>query len=301
MIVFTALAGSAQGLLLALCVVEAAAGVGLLAAPGSAFFLAGAAVVLVLALAGLGAATFHLGRPLRAWRAAAMWRTSWLSREVIVLPAFIGCVALWGLAHLLGAGTLGIGLAACALALALYVCTGMIYAAVLVIREWATPLTPLAFALIGIASGALLAAAVAGFTAPRLTDVLVPAAIGATLVATALRAATMWRNRRLAPRTTLQSAIGIRHPAIRQTAQGSMGGSFNTREFFHGRSAAFVTGARWSAALLGCATPVLLGARAGPAGLAALFLVQLAGIGAERWLFFADGRHPQNLYYQSIS
>ena len=36
--------------------------------------------------------------PQRAWRAAAMWRTSWLSREVIVLPAFIALVALWWLA-----------------------------------------------------------------------------------------------------------------------------------------------------------------------------------------------------------
>ena len=43
-------------------------------------------------LIGLGASFLHLGRPERAWRAAAMWRSSWLSREVIVLPAFIGVV-----------------------------------------------------------------------------------------------------------------------------------------------------------------------------------------------------------------
>ncbi|MCK7582651.1 MAG: hypothetical protein MZV65_48525 [Chromatiales bacterium] len=30
--------------------------------------------------------------PERAWRSAAKWRTSWLSREVIVLPAFMGAV-----------------------------------------------------------------------------------------------------------------------------------------------------------------------------------------------------------------
>ena len=45
---------------------------------------------------------FHLGRPERAWRSAARWRTSWLSREVIVLPAFMGAVAAWGLIHYLG-------------------------------------------------------------------------------------------------------------------------------------------------------------------------------------------------------
>ena len=35
----------------------------------------------------------------RAWRAAAMWRTSWLSREVIVLPVFMGLVLLYGGLH----------------------------------------------------------------------------------------------------------------------------------------------------------------------------------------------------------
>jgi DMSO reductase anchor subunit len=31
------------------------------------------------------------------------------------------------------------------------------------------------------------------------------------------------------------------------------------------------------------------------------FLVQYVGLLAERWFFFAQANHPQNLYYQSIS
>jgi DMSO reductase anchor subunit len=31
------------------------------------------------------------------------------------------------------------------------------------------------------------------------------------------------------------------------------------------------------------------------------FLVQYAGLLAERWYFFAEARHPQNLYYQGVS
>jgi DMSO reductase anchor subunit len=31
------------------------------------------------------------------------------------------------------------------------------------------------------------------------------------------------------------------------------------------------------------------------------FLLQFAGLLAERWYFFADARHPQNLYYQAIA
>src|SRR5690606_28796887 len=38
--------------------------------------------------AGLGASILHLGRPLYAFRAVLGWRTSWMSREIIVFGAF---------------------------------------------------------------------------------------------------------------------------------------------------------------------------------------------------------------------
>jgi DMSO reductase anchor subunit len=37
------------------------------------------------------------------------------------------------------------------------------------------------------------------------------------------------------------------------------------------------------------------------AALVAAFVVQYAGLLAERWFFFAQANHPQNLYYQCIS
>jgi DMSO reductase anchor subunit len=304
MVFFTTLAGAAQGLLLVLFGVDVAQRVGLLQAPPS-LYLAGAVLALLLAGAGLVAATFHLGRPMRAWRSAAMWRTSWLSREVIVLPAFIAAVAAWGLLHWLQGPTLAAGAVAALLALALYLCTGMIYGAVKAIREWATPMTPLNYALLGVASGALLATALAAYTAPGLLPGLATLALGATVLAAASRGATLWRNLNLVPKTTLQSAIGVRHPRIVQKSQGAMGGSFNTREYFHGRSEGFVRGMRWAAGLLAFALPVAAlaaDAARGPAFVpAALFVLQYLGLLAERWSFFAEGRHPQNLYYRSIS
>jgi len=33
----------------------------------------------------------------------------------------------------------------------------------------------------------------------------------------------------------------------------------------------------------------------------AAFLAQYAGLLAERWTFFAEAKHPQNLYYQAIA
>ena len=69
----------------------------------------GTALLLAVAHAagrGLGASFVHLGRPERAWRAVLMWRTSWLSREVIVLPAFIAVVGavVAGASHRLAHG-----------------------------------------------------------------------------------------------------------------------------------------------------------------------------------------------------
>lgn len=52
-------------------------------------FLAGLGSSLVLIL-GLVASVFHLGQPRKAWRIWMGWRTSWLSREALVLGAASG-------------------------------------------------------------------------------------------------------------------------------------------------------------------------------------------------------------------
>ncbi|MBH1964247.1 MAG: dimethyl sulfoxide reductase anchor subunit [Comamonadaceae bacterium] len=304
MIFFTTLAGAAQGLLLVLVGIQFSVQWRLAQAP-QALFIAGAAVVLVLSAIGLVAATFHLGRPMRAWRSAAMWRTSWLSREVIVLPAFMASVAVWGGFHWLGTPSTVAAIVAAVLALLLYLCTGMIYAAIKAIKEWATPMTPVNYALLGLASGLLLSTALTAWLAPHFTPLLAELTIGAIVLAAATRGATLWRNLRLVPTTTTQTAIGVRHPKIDQKAQGAMGGSFNTREFFHGKTPQAVKTIRWSAVVLGFAIPaavlaITLGASSALL-LALLFVVQWIGMLAERWSFFAEGQHPQNLYYRSRS
>jgi DMSO reductase anchor subunit len=37
-----------------------------------------------------------------------------------------------------------------------------------------------------------------------------------------------------------------------------------------------------------------------PSLLFAAFLVQYIGLLMERWFFFAEAKHPQNLYYQTV-
>ena len=305
-IFLTTLIGAGQGLVLGLFVVEARAAAGLLAAPSLTLYVAGCAVALVLLAAGLLASFFHLGHPERAWRAAAMWRTSWLSREVIVLPVFMAAVAAYGWAHWQGLpGTLWIGGTAAALGLALFLCTGMIYTCIRFLQEWATPLTLVNFTLLGVASGVVLLTALAGALGEALTGTAGAWAIALTVAALAGRAASLWRNARLKPKSTLQTAIGVKHPRVLQKSQGFMGGSFNTREFFHGRAPGTLRAVKWLFMLAAFVLPLpLLAAGTGGPSPALLWLavvLQFAGLVAERWFFFAQANHPQNLYYQAVS
>ena len=103
----------------------------------------------------------------------------------------------------------------------------------------------------------------------------------------------------------MQTAIGIRHPQVVQRSMGFMGGSFNTREFFHGRTPGALRQVKWTFLVGAFVLPLVLlavGLSSASAGLLVLaFVVQYAGLLAERWFFLAQARHPQNLYYQTIS
>jgi len=304
-LLLTTLIGAGQGLFLALFALDAWD-----AARGQAslapWFVAAAVFgTLGLTGAGLGASFFHLGHPERAWRSAAMWRTSWLSREVIVLPLFMALVALYGLMHWTGRlqGALPVGALAAAACIALFVCTAMIYGCLKFLQEWHSPLTVANFILLGCASGLTLAAALAAWLQPALARGYVAAALIAGALAYLGRLASLSRNARLRPKSTLATAIGVKHPKIVQIAQGAMGGSFNTREFFHGRPREVVRAARWALLALVFPAPALLmlAAPQSAFALAAAFLAQYAGLLAERWYFFAEAKHPQNLYYQAIA
>jgi DMSO reductase anchor subunit len=318
----TTLIGAGQGLFLALFTVESYAAFGLLPAQSSDFYALGSAIAVFLLVLGLFASFFHLGRPERAWRSATQWRTSWLSREVIVLPAFMGMTFLYGVAHWTGFNpalatlpsgapinlTAVLGVIGTVLAFALYVCTGMIYACLRFLREWHTPLTVINYILLGGASGFSLAAALAVTEAPGVMPFLTGWALIITVLGLVSRSASLIRNARLKPKSSLQTAIGIKHPKIVQKTMGMMGGAFNTREFFHGQTRAMLRSIKWLFLLTAFLIPLgllgvgLLAGTGSPGGLLVLaFVVQYAGLLAERWFFFAQANHPQNLYYQSVA
>lgn len=318
-IFLTTFIGVGQGLFLALYTGESYAAVNLLPAQSGAFYAWGSLVAFVFLVAGLIASFFHLGHPERAWRSAARWRTSWLSREVIVLPTVIGAIMVYGLLHLLGWNlrvvgidtgiendlTLIVGAAGVVFTFILFLCTGMIYACIKFLQEWSTWLTPVNYTLLGTASGFTLATAYAASRAPELVNFYGSWTVIIIVLALITRTTSLIRNARLRSRSSLQTAIGVRHQTMTQRAQGQTGGSFNTREFFHGAPMWAFRTIKWIFLVLVFVVPVTLIAiglsNSSTIMLLVAFLVQYVGLITERWFFFAQANHPQNIYYQTIS
>jgi DMSO reductase anchor subunit len=317
-IFLTTLIGAGQGLFLAYYSAELLSVFSILPALPIEGSVTSGFISLGLLIAGLVASFFHLGHPERAWRAAAMWRTSWLSREVIALPLTMLLIFIYTMLKFNDNGTVAytlangvavkleivVGYAAAFAVVALYLCTAMIYTTLKFLRQWHSPLTVMNFLLMGCASGFTLAAALSTKYDPQLFAYFSSFAITLTILALVSRYASLIRNKNLRSPSTLQSAIGIHHPTIRQMAQGAMGGSFNTRAFIHTYGAGVVRLARRFFLIAAFVVPVLfllVGDETALMICAAAFLIQFLGLLVERWYFFIEAEHPQNVYYQMIS
>ncbi len=304
-IFLTTLIGAGQGLFIAVIYGQLYG-----TASSGEFGLVAGSVSLGLLIAGLLASFFHLGRPERAWRAITKWRTSWLSREVIVLLVAmlitgVYIVTQWKSHWFSADGVFWLGTLGVIVMVALYICTAMIYACVKFLQEWASPWTVINFTLLGIASGFVLASALSSVQGFEYVENFRIPAISLTLVAMITRLFSFLRNSRIRSKSTVQSAIGIKHLHITQRSMGHTGGSFNTRAFFHHCSNSLISNLRWIVVVAVFVVPVILLLLYGSIALSRIlwiaFGIQLVGLIAERWLFFAQANHPQNLYYQTVS
>jgi len=319
-IFLTTLIGAAQGLFLALFSTQLYSELNILPnVSESNFYGIGAVVALLLLGAGLFSSFFHLGHPERAWRAASRWKTSWLSREAIALPMMMAVVFVYAVMHLGGfdsiaftnneninlSSSLFLGMFGVVITFTLFICTAMIYACIKFLQEWSSPLTVVNYILFGMASGFMLSTVLTSyFSLTDHTQFLGNWAIALTLAAFVTRSASLYRNSRIKHKSSVQSAIGVRHSTIKQISQGAMGGSFNTREYFHGKTAAFLKSIKYIFMILVFPIPLLLMFIALDSGntaiFAAAFIIQYIGLLAERWFFFAQANHPQNIYYQTV-
>jgi DMSO reductase anchor subunit len=304
-IFFTTLAGMAQGLLFFVALLNIEEPV--LSAPFLSMLVL--PVSFMLLSLGLVASFFHLGHPERAWRAAMMWRTSWLSREVIALPLVMLLTAITFFFVASGIAPAWLWAALLISTLVLWICTAKIYQCIRFIQEWSHPSTLSNFILLGLTSGGLLLE----FLLMLWNDPSVPLGMGLVsganfillFLALNLKLWIWRRNQKLKPQSNLATATGIKGDNIRQTSMGFMGGSFNTREFFHHQTDRVIGNIRKIILLMAYIGPMILLAISMSSSsislIAIALLMHYIGQLAERWMFFAEANHPQNLYYQRVS
>ncbi|WP_375261622.1 dimethyl sulfoxide reductase anchor subunit family protein [Palleronia sp.] len=277
LILFSTLSGAGFGLL-------AMIGAGLARTTGWVG-LAEAALGFALALIGLAASTFHLGRPERALKAFREWRSSWLSREAWLAVAALAVMAIATTLRLAGLPALPVGFVGAALSLATVAATAMIYAQLRSVPRWHHWSTPATFLAHAITAGTLLAG-------HRLA-----AALLLTALAVAQFAAWHAGDRRTGP-TTRESATGL-GPHVRPFEAPHTSDNYLTREMV------FVVARKHRVRLrsIGLALAYLaplacLAIPPAPLALPLAALLHLCGTLIVRWLFFADAEHVVARYYR---
>lgn len=276
---------------------------------------------IALTAIGLLSSTFHLGKPLRAWRAFSQWRTSWLSREgLLAVLAWVPGLVLagWcaGEGHAsrdaMNAALPWIGAALAVLSLLTVACTAMIYASLKPIPAWRHPLVVPVYVAFALATGFLLLAALMLVDWSRTFDegafiVVHPSApwIAAVfLVALAAMKVFYWRAIDRIELPTRAAATGLEgFGGIATFERPHTEANYLTREMGFVLARRHAGKLRIIALVLFAILPLFaLAAAAGsptvaPCAFWAATVSALAGAFVERWLFFAEAKHVVMLYY----
>lgn len=269
--------------------------------------LTGGLLSLTLISAGLLSSTLHLANPKNAWRAFFRFKTSWLAREGVFAVLFYPVALLFMLGVWVNADKSAynglvavIGLAALALALATLFSTGMIYGCLKTIRQWNTALTPTNYILLGLATGSILLVLVLALNSKP--TIAVASLSVALLAVAAVSKAIYYFWVRTVTGPTINTATGFTRAQVRLFDTGHTAGTFLTDEFAYFAPAKLLLALRITVFVAGFFIPLFfIGLIA--LGLQSSMLVFLAvlagftGIGAERWLFFAEARHVIRLYH----
>ena len=268
--------------------------------------LAGLGLALLLVVIGLVASTFHLGHPERAWRALTQWRSSWLSREGCMALITLVPTGLYLAARLMEeADALPVLAGATVLCSVLTVqCTAMIYASLKPVPAWATPLTPVSYHVLALASGGLILNALAhflGFWRSDFVDIL-----SLLLLAGMVVKIVYWRKiGRASATSTAESATGLGDIGKVTLFEGPHDAdNYLMKEMGFQIARKHAMRLRRLSLLWGFLFPLLAVSFAsftqGPGAgilIGVSLLTAAVGLFAERWLFFAEAKHAVTLYY----
>ncbi|MEP2640132.1 DmsC/YnfH family molybdoenzyme membrane anchor subunit [Roseobacter sp.] len=280
-IFFTAFSGLGFGLLVFL-------GLGFPGVTGwtaFAFF----AIAYIMAVGGLMASTFHLGRPERALKAFAQWRSSWLSREAWCAVGALVTMAIYGAGLVFFGTRLGwLGCIGALLSIATVFTTSMIYAQLKTIPRWNSGLTPFTFLSISLAGGAILSSEVG--------------AAVVMLIIAGLVQLFAWSEGDKAfaeSATNMDTATGLGDRGrVRAFEPPHTGTNYLLREFVHQIGRKHSQKLRIIAMVLMIVLPFILLILPFSHFFALLaVLSHIGGVLTSRWLFFAQAEHVVGLYY----
>lgn len=263
---------------------------------------------LVLTTVGLLSSMFHLGKPMRAWRAFSQWRTSWLSREgvfavltglvVVAMLVLLVTGSLWPVIPVLAA--LMVLLSLCTIA-----STAMIYASLKPIPAWRHPLVVPGYFVFAILTGWLVLMALVNWSAlsDEALGVIVLVTFALAIVTALLKLVYWHRIDRQSLGATRGDAVGLPGRDVEVFERPNTQANYINREMGHVLARKHARPLRAIALLLFAVVPMVAAwlAWANPQMAGPVFtlgtLLALSGTLVERWLFFAQARHLVTLYY----
>lgn len=269
----------------------------------------------VLVAAGVIASLWHLGKPLRVWRAFSQWRSSWMSREgVFAIAAFAvagAMVLVQSVLIELPDDALALRLLAALLAplcVAAVFSTAMIYASLVPIPAWRHRLVVPGYLLFAALGGGLLFGPFAGTTLDAPNMVAAGVIVGA--IALWLLKRRYWRDldagvldRDALPRTRAD-AVGLPGRDVSVFERPHTESNYLTREMGfvfarkHAKTLRVIAVVLFALVPTLCALPVWLLPHGDVTALLWLAAAAFqAGAMVERWLFFAEAKHLVMLYY----
>lgn len=259
-----------------------------------------------LAVAGLISSTFHLGHPERAIKAFSQWRSSWLSREGVLAVTTLVLFAVYTLIWMFTDTRISwLGALVALLSFITVYATAMIYAQLKTVPNWHSFLTPICYLAFSLTSGLIAASAFASSnTVFEISTAYI--CIAALVIAWITKIIWWVRAGKIGFTETgsdTGTATGLGHLGkVRLLEKPHSGENYLTKEMVHqiGRKHAFKL--RIIAIVLGLIIPLIacVIASMGSASMILFitaFISLIAGLFAERWLFFAEAKHSVSLYY----
>ncbi|WP_298974526.1 DmsC/YnfH family molybdoenzyme membrane anchor subunit [uncultured Roseobacter sp.] len=247
------------------------------------------AIAYAMAVGGLLASTFHLGRPERAVKAFTQWRSSWLSREAWCAVGALVLMGLYAAGLVFFQTRIAIlGILGAVMSLATVFTTSMIYTQLKTIPRWNMNITPVKFLSLSLAGGALFAGQVS------IALVL--------LVIAGLVQVFTWveGDKALAASgTDMATATGLGSIGkVRAFEPPHTGTNYLLREFVHEIGRKHSQKLRAISLILMVAVPFVLLILPFSHFFALLAVIShVAGVLTARWLFFAEAEHVVGLYY----